>query len=241
MFKSYLVLSLVLFLKFSGQKCTNFIQNIDAVGQFNIFTVDEHKYLRDIKNSVQILEPKKNNNQISLSDFQKQFPKIYDGKCIKINDIISAPANHKLCDKNQKKYINEENITFGSFSIESYLDEFYIIKFSGFEIGGFLLFNTENKKMYVFDFDPKFSIDKKYIFGSSQDYQGFSLQVKELANDRSLRYTLNGTYILNNIKLIQYENLHFQLLIDLNETISIFDSINDVIKKSNCNLKIGIN
>lgn len=241
--KFWLIFLSLFFSNIFGQKCENLIQNIDANGHFNIFTIEDNKYFRDLNDSITIINPIKNNNQITLSDFQSKFPDIYDGKCLKINDRKVDYNNLKICDEKQKNKIKEKgNITFGSFLIDSKFDEFYILKFSGFEITSYLIIDTKSKKVIAFESEPKFSTDKKFIFGYSNDYNGFVLNVREIGYERSMRYQLHGTYDINEIKLIQFRNTsNFEILLDLKELIKVRNDKYDVIDNKTCNLKLGIN
>lgn len=241
--KILIFLLLVIYSIFFSQKCENISQHIDANGHFNISTIDEETYNYQLKDSVQFTTPIRNNNKITLSDFQKKFPKVYDGKCIIINDKNFLPENFKFCNISQRELIGQnENILFGKFVVDSYLDEYYIIKFSGFEIGGYIIFDSINDKMFYFDSEPKFSLNKKIMFGYHNDYQGFKLDFRKMDGSRNIKYTIMGTYDINDINLLQFPNtLNFQLLLNLTETIRVRDDDFNFVGIKTCDLKVAIN
>ena len=92
----------------------------------------------------------------------------------------------------------------------------------------------------MFETEPIFSKDKKFIFGYSNDYEGYHMNIREIGLERNLRYTLRGKYDLNHFKLYQFENSNKELLINLNKIIERDENFN-LINKKVCNLTLIIN
>lgn len=227
------------FLKDFAQNRKKLIQEIDMNGNFVISFIDDTYYKKSLKDSVKSIIPFKNDEQIDLKKFQKEFPELYNGKCLKITDPNLLKVNLKICDQSKSKEIDEEGaLLFGTFFISSYFDEFNIIKFNGFEASSNYIFNTKTKQMFAFGNEPIFSEDKKFVYGYSQDYFGFVINILQLDSGKSLRYKLHGKYDIINVKLTQLKSGIYQVVISLcqierwNETTNVLEKISENLKLS---------
>lgn len=240
MIKLYIILFSCFFLENFAQNQKRLIQEIDMNGNFIISFVDNTYYKNALQDSVTSIIPFKNIGKIDLKKIAKEFPELYNGKCLKITDKNFSSVNLKICDQLRSKEIDEEgDLLFGTFFISSYFEEFYIIKFSGFEASSNYIFNTKTKQMFAFGNEPIFSQDKKFVYGYSQDYFGFVINILQLDSGKSLRYKLHGKYKIIDVKLTKLKSGIDQVIFNLNQT-ERWNETTNVIDKISENLKLSI-
>lgn len=238
----YTLTLILLSTQLQAQKCNNLKQSIDAHGNFNIFLEDK-PFDKHFENIAEIIEPEEKENGY-LKEFQEKFPEIYDGKCLKIKFKNSADSVFLFCDKKQKEQISpEESATFGTFQLTSIVDDYYFIKYSGFEIWGYFMYNAKDHLFYNFIGKPIVSKNKDLIYSyTNHPYLGFMLNILVLDYYRELNYSLNGKFDVKDLVLVQYKNTErYSVIINLQENIPIIDENYKILSNNYCNWKIRIN
>lgn len=238
--KVSLIILIIFSLKLSAQSKNNLIQEISSNGNFVISVIDDKTYDRYLTDKAKVIVPTENNGIKTLSEFKNLYPEIYNGKCLKINDKKFQEFDIKICDQLQAKEINEKGaLYFGTFPIESFLDEFFIFNFSGWEAQSYYIFDSNKKQMHAFGNKPFFSIDKKVIYGYSEDTFGIIFNFLQLDSGNSLRYKLHGKYKIKEVNLTQLKSGSYNLLINC-EQLEEWNEISNQYEKTNKNLKISI-
>lgn len=240
MYKPYLLISFLFFINFSAQDFEEFKQSIDAYGHFNI-SFDKKLFDERFETKVELIEIIEQNNPELLTLFQKKFPQIYDGKCLKINKKNSD--DFFFCDRNKKDEIPEDRFTtLGKFQLVYILDDYYFFKYSGFEISGYLMYHSKDSSFYSFCSKPFVSKDRKYMYAYENSIYGFTLNILQLDYYKELSYHLNGIFKAINLQLTQYKNTdNYSILLDLKEDRKIRNENYEVIKTEDYNHKIRIN
>lgn len=241
--KIYVLISLISFPIFNAQKCDNLTQHIDSRGHFNISlntNLDNQKF----ETPVEMIEINDDKNSILLDLFQKKFPEIYDGKCLRINTKDTTINEFFFCDKIQKDNIPEYRFkTLGTFNLVHIFDDYYFFKYSGFEIGGYFMYNARDHFFYSFNGKLVISKDKNIIYSyTSSPYFGFSLNILQLDYYRELNYGLRGNFDVIELKLTKYNGSEkYSFSIDLNEKREVRNENYEIVKSELCNRKISIN
>lgn len=238
--KLFIFISTLLSTVFYTQKCTDLQQSINSNGHFNISFTEKlfDSFSETIPEIINIEETSQDN----LKVFQNKFPDIYDGKCLKIN-IKGESTDFFFCDKDQRDQIpKDRNNTFGKFKLMSKIDNFYFFKYSGFEIGGYLMYNVKDRLFYFFVSKPIISQDKKIIYSYHNGNYCFELNILNLDNYNELTYHLNGDFNIKDLKLTQLKNTdRYSVIIDLIQKIIIRDQENNITETQYCDRKIKIN
>lgn len=225
----------------TAQKCGEITQNITAYGHFNFTTTDNnYKYYQ--KQSIQSLELIETDSENNLKIFQQKFPDIYDGKCLKIKSKNTSGNEFNFCDKTQKEKNDLEFTTFGQFKLISIIENLFVFKYSGFEVEGYLIFNSSDNYFYTLNGKPKISPDKKIVYSiSDNSYDGLNIHIIQLDYYRELSYKLKGKISINAATLLKYENTNnYGLLVDFNLEIDIRNENYDSIKKEICSTILRI-
>lgn len=225
-----------------SQKCSDITQNITANGHFNFTMIDDISFKYYQKDSIQSLKLIETNSETNLKLFQKKFPDIYDGKCLKIKskDIANAVD---FCDEKQKEDIDlERPKKFGRFKLISIIDNFFIFKYSGFQLGGYIIFNSSDSFFYVFNENLQISPDRKIAYSiSSNPYYGLTIKFLQFDSYRDLTYTIQGNIDVESINMLKYSNTgNYGLLLKFNRKIDIRNENYDIIGKENCITKLRI-
>ncbi len=240
--KISLIFFILSFAIVKSQKCSDFTQNITANGHFN-FTASDENFKLYLKDSIKSIDPIETNSIKNLEVFKKNFPNNYDGKCLMMKSREFPDKISYLCDEKQKDNLDKEPPkTFGKFELISILDNFYIFRYSAFEVSGYLVFDSGDKYSYVFGDQPRFSPDKKIIYSFySNMYSELHIEFVQLDYYRKLWYTLQGEFNFNSSHLLQYSNTgNYGLLLDFDREIKIRDKNYNIIGVEKCNTKLKI-
>ncbi|WP_404985126.1 hypothetical protein ACI513_17815 [Chryseobacterium sp. M5] len=235
------IISILFSLFLTAQKCSDITQNITAYGHFN-FTTTNKDYQYYKKQSIQSLEIVETNSENNLKIFQQKFPDVYDGKCLKIKSKNTSDNEFILCDKNQEGNIDLEFKTLGHFKLISIIENLFVFKYLGFEIEGYLVFNSSDKYFYTLNGKPKISPDKKIIYSVyNNPHDGLNINMIQLNYYRELSYRLQGKININSVALLKYEHTgNYGLLLDLDREIDIRNENHDLIGKENCSTILRI-
>lgn len=225
-----------------SQKCNDITQNITANGHFNFTMIDDNSFKYFQKDSIQSLKLIETNSETNLKLFQEKFPDIYDGKCLKIKskDIANVVD---FCDEKQKENIDLETPkTFGLFKLISIIDNFFIFKYSGFQLGGYLIFNSSDNFFYFFNKNLQISPDKKIAYSiSSNPYDGLTIKFLQFDSYKDLTYKIQGDIDVESINMLKYSNTgNYGLLLKFNRKINLRNENYDIIGKENCITKLRI-
>lgn len=237
----YLYFLLVPSLMFS-QDCDELIQNIQTNGHFNIRYNENNSYQKF--DTLTSLNYEKVDSFKIINDFKSNFPKILDGRCLNVNTKNNTILDFIFCDDSEREKFNSEiPHLFGKFEIISSIDEFYIFKYSGFEISGYFIFNSKDNYFYHFNGEPIISSNKKFIYSiNNHTNSGLTVNVLEFEPYKELNYSLSYNIELISHTLLKYHSTNNLVLkLEFNNLIETRDKYLKVIETLKCKKTLFIN